>query len=71
MRYKFDEIFQKNEDGSLTPKRTIHISGVTLGYGLRFNKGVAFGGIDFFNFEGKDVEAEDVNGILNITGFYN
>lgn len=71
MRYRFDEIFQKNEDGSLTPRRTIHINGVTFGYGIRFGRGVAFGGVDFFNFEGQGIEADEINGILNIRGFYN
>ena len=70
MKYTFYEVFQKNPDGSLTPRRTIHINGVTFGYGVTFNKGVAFGGVDFFNFEGGDIEANEENGILNILGFY-
>ena len=71
MRYKFEEVFKKNSDGSLTPKRTIHVNGITFGYGITFNKGVAFGGIDFFNFENKDIEADEINGVININGFYN
>jgi hypothetical protein len=71
MRYRFEEVFQRNPDGSLTPRRTIHINGVTFGYGVTFNRGVAFGGIDFFNFENKDIEADEINGVLNIKGFYN
>lgn len=71
MRYRFAEIFQKNSDGSLTPKKTLHVNGVTFGYGITFNKGVAFGGVDFFNFENKDIEANEINGVLSIKGFYN
>lgn len=71
MRYRFNEIFERNQDGSLTPRKTLHVNGVTFGYGVRFNRGVAFGGIDFFNFDGNDIEANEIDGILHITGFYN
>jgi len=71
MRYRFNEVFQRNHDGSLTPRQPIHVNGVTFGYGISFNKGVAFGGVDFFNFEGSDIEADNIEGILNIRGFYN
>ncbi len=71
MRYRFEEVFQRNEDGSLTPRRTIHVNGVTFGYGVRFNRGVAFGGIDFFNFNGLDIEADEIDDVLNVRGFYN
>ncbi len=63
--------FKKNSDGSLTPRRTLHVNGVTFGYGVTFKKGVAFGGIDFFNFENKGIEADEINEILDIKGFYN
>lgn len=71
MRYRFDEVFQINPDGSLTPRRPIHVNGVTFGYGVTFNRGVAFGGVDFFNFINQAIEADDTGGILNIRGFYN
>lgn len=70
MKYRFFDLFQQNSDGSLTPKRPLHINGVTFGYGVSFNRGVAFGGVDFFNFLGNDIEADEVNGIFNIKGFY-
>ena len=71
MRYRFSQVFQRNTDGSLTPIKTLHVNGVTFGYGVTFNRGVAFGGIDFFNFENMDIEADEINGVLNIKGFYN
>ncbi|KKP87811.1 MAG: hypothetical protein UR91_C0035G0003 [Candidatus Nomurabacteria bacterium GW2011_GWC2_35_8] len=71
MRYRFNDIFQTNPDGSLSPRRPLHINGVTFGYGVSFNRGVAFGGVDFFNFRGRDIEADDTSGVLNIRGFYN
>ena len=46
-RYKFLDIFKENSDGSLTPKKQIHVNGVNFDPGVNFQKGVAFGGIDF------------------------
>lgn len=71
MRYRFDEIFRRNPDNTLTPIRPVHVNGVTFGYGVTFGRGVAFGGINFFNFQGQDIEADEIDGILNIRGFYN
>ncbi len=69
-RYKFLEIFQENTDGSLTPKRQIHVNGITFGPGVNFQKGVAFGGIDFHLYKYWDIAAEDQNGVLTIKGFF-
>jgi hypothetical protein len=71
MRYRFSDIFRKNLDGSLSPIKTVHVNGVTFGYGITFKEGVAFGGIDFFKFENNDIDAEEVNGIFDVKGFYN
>lgn len=69
-RFTFFDIFQKNSDGSLTPRRTININGVTFGPGVAFGAGVSFGGIDFFKFLHHDIAADDENGVLVIKGFY-
>ena len=71
MRKKFLEVFKENEDGSLTPKETIKIGGVMLGANsIRFSKGVAFAGVNIFDYYGKDLEVEYENEILVIKGFY-
>jgi hypothetical protein len=70
-KYNFWEIFSKNHDGTLTPKRIINVNGITFGQGISFSSGVAFGGIDFFQYQNKDIAAEDLNGVLIIKGFYN
>ena len=70
-RKKFNEVFLRNPDGSLTPKITLRIGGVTFGPGVRFGPGVKFSGIDFFDYLGHDIAVVDVNGILEIKGFYN
>ena len=69
-RYKFLDIFKENSDGSLTPKKQIHVNGVNFGPGVNFQKGVAFGGIDFHLYKYWDIEVEDKDGILDIKGFY-
>lgn len=70
MKYKFDEIFRENSDGSLTPRRTVRIGSATLGPGVTFGPGVSFSGINIFDFKGADIEAEDKVSVLVIRGFY-
>ena len=70
MRYKFLEVFQENPEGSLTPKRQIFVNGITIGPGTVFQKGVAFGGIDFHLYKYWDISGTEVDGILKIEGFY-
>ena len=70
-RYKFLDVFQENNDGSLTPKRQIFVNGVTFGPGgVAFQKGVAFGGIDFHLYKYWDIAGKEENGVLTITGFF-
>lgn len=67
--YKFLEIFKENNDGSLTPQRQIFVNGITFGPGVNFQKGVAFGGIDFHLYKYWDIRGIEQGGALNITGF--
>jgi hypothetical protein len=70
-RYKFLDIFQENSDGSLTPKKQIHVNGITFGPGgVNFQKGVAFGGVDFHLYKYWDIAVKEENGVLTIEGFY-
>lgn len=69
-KYKFLDIFTENQDGSLTPKRSIFVNGISFGPGVTFQKGVAFGGIDFHLYKYWDIAAEEENNTLNIKGFY-
>lgn len=72
-KFRFYDIFQRNEDGSLTPRRTLRIGGVTFGPGVSFSRGVSFSGIDIFQYQGLDIAGIDLEGegILEIRGFYN
>lgn len=70
-RYKFLEIFQESPDGSLSPKVQIEVNGVSFGPGVAFQKGVVFGGVDFYLYKYIDIAAiEQENGVLKIEGFY-
>lgn len=69
-RFKFLDLFQENPDGSLTPKRQISISGVTFGPGAVFQKGVAFGGVDFHLYKYWDISGQEADGTIIIVGFY-
>ncbi len=67
----FKEIFQENPDGSLSPKKTIEINGITANPSIKFHKGVYFYGIDFHEYKHVDIAVEEKKeGILEIKGFY-
>lgn len=69
-RFSFYEIFRRNPDGTLTPKRTINVNNITFGQGVSFGPGVSLGGVDFFDYLGYDIAAEEENSVLVIRGFY-
>lgn len=66
----FDSVFKKHEDGSLEPKQRIRVGGVSFGPGVRFTRGVSFGGVDFTLFVGRDLEVKTDKDVLVITGIY-
>lgn len=67
--FRFLDVFQENPDGSLTPKRLIAVNGITFGPGTSFQRGVAFGGIDFHLYKYRDILADEESGVLVIKGF--
>ena len=69
-RFTFDTIFLRNIDNSFSPRQIIRIGGVTLGPSVRFTPGVAFAGIDFTQYVGRDFEVQIDNGTMVITGIY-
>jgi hypothetical protein len=70
MRMRFDQLFSV-QNGTVTPKTVVAIGGVTMSPGVSFGSGVSFSGVDLTQHIGKDVEAELVNGVYVISGFYN
>jgi hypothetical protein len=63
-------MFQENADGSLEPTVQVNINGVVFGPGVRFTPGVAFGGVDMHKFKGLDLEADLIDNIWILRGFY-
>lgn len=69
-RISFNSVFTQYPDGSLEPTRRVKVGGVEFGPGVRFSKGVAFAGIDFTLFIGRDFDAQEEKGVLVINGIY-
>ncbi|MDD5432500.1 MAG: hypothetical protein PHO70_05895 [Candidatus Omnitrophica bacterium] len=69
-RITFWELFQSHPDGSIEPLHPIKIGGVQFGPGVRFSKGVSFGGIDLIQYIGRDFEVETENGVYVLKGVY-
>jgi len=69
-RVTFNSVFRQHEDGSLEPKQRIRVGGVSFGPGVRFTRGVSFGGVDFTLFVGRDLEVKTDKDVLVITGIY-
>ncbi len=66
----FNSIFEEKPGGTLTPRQRIRVGGVELSPGVVFRGGVAFGGIDFTQFIGRDLEVETDGPVLVIKGIY-
>ena len=55
----------------MSPRVEVEINGVTFGPGMVFQKGVAFGGVDFYLYKYFDIAVEEQsNSIFKIVGFY-
>lgn len=63
-------MFLRNTNGTLTPVRPININGITFGPGVSFGPGVLFGGVNIFDFLDAAIEADQVDGVWVIRGFY-
>lgn len=70
MKIPFNNVFIQHPDGTLEPQQRIRVGGVEFGPGVKFSKGVAFGGIDFAQFIGHDLDVETDGEILIIKGIY-
>ena len=69
-RVTFNSVFDKTPAGQLTPRQRMRVGGVTLGPGVLFTRGVSFGGIDFSQYEGRDLEVFTDGDVIVITGIY-
>ncbi len=70
-RFRFLDVFQENPDGTLSPRRAVHINGVSFGPGASFGQGVSFGGVNIHQYKYFDIAGiERQDGVLEIRGFY-
>lgn len=70
MRVPFDSVFQSNPDGSISPRVSVSINGITMTPGVFFTGGVSFGGVDIASLRGKDLEVDANNGITMLRGYF-
>ncbi|OGL93095.1 hypothetical protein A3H11_03730 [Candidatus Uhrbacteria bacterium RIFCSPLOWO2_12_FULL_47_10] len=70
MRVQFTQLFRRNENGALTPLSPVNINGIVFGPGVSFGPGVVFGGVNLFDFVNDAIEADQINGVWVIRGFY-
>lgn len=66
----FDSIFKISSDGSVEPKQTIRIGGVTLSPGIKMTSGVSIAGIDIAAYNQHELEITTDDGTIVITGIY-
>lgn len=70
MRYKFSDVFTENPDGTLSPTRQIRVGFVSFGPNISFGPDAALGGINFHQFKGHDLGADEENDVLVIKAIY-
>lgn len=70
MKYKFNEVFKENLDGTLSPIRQVMIGGVSFGPNLAFGPDARFASINFHQYKGHELEADNRDGVLVIKGIY-
>ena len=70
MRVPYDQVFQSNSNGSVSPRCSVHINGVTMSPGVSFTQGVAFGGLDVVAIRGHDLDIEQQGDVVVIKGYF-
>ena len=69
-RVKFEVVFKQLNKGSLEPQHKTKIGSIIVGPGVVFGKGVAFGGVDFTQFVGNDLEIDFEGDTVVLKGIY-
>lgn len=70
MRYQFSQIFTENQNGTLSPLRRIRVGGVSFGPAVSFGPRATFGGVNFYEYKGRTLEADDEGDVLVIKAIY-
>ncbi len=70
MRVPYSQIFTINSDGSITPKVSVSLGGITMGPGVAFTRGVQFSGVDLASLQGRDLDVEVQGNVHVIKGYF-
>ncbi|MCB0833024.1 MAG: hypothetical protein KDC45_06145 [Bacteroidetes bacterium] len=70
MRVKFRELFDLNEDGTLSPKGNLIFGGRRMSAKTIIRKGNTFDGMDVNVFYGHDLEIEDIGDAFEVKMVY-
>ncbi len=70
LRINFNQIFNSHPDGTLEPKARIRLGGIEFGPGVKFRRGIEFGGIDIFEYVGRELAMTKDGDVWVIHGHY-
>jgi len=62
----YDQVFAINSNNTISPKIPVRIGGVTITPGVSFGSGVIMGGINLFDYRGRNLEGYIDNGMFVI-----
>jgi ribosomal protein L11 methylase PrmA len=63
---KYDQVFTINANNTISPKLPVKIGGVTITPGVSFGSGVIMGGVNLFDYRGRNLEGYVDNGMFVI-----
>ena len=70
MRVPFSYVFQTNADGTVSPRGSVHVNGITIKPGTSIGSKVSFGGFDISTAVGRDLEIEKNKDVVVIKDVY-
>jgi len=71
MRVPFNELFQVNPNGMISPKLRVNINGNIIGPGAELGSGAVVGGVNLHDIAGHQLEVEQqADGLVIFRGYY-
>lgn len=68
-RVSFWTVF-KHEDGMLVTRQNTKVGAVAFGPNVGIGRGVSFGGIDLFQYLGRDLQIERSGDVITVRGIF-
>jgi hypothetical protein len=65
-RMKYDDLFKRNADASISPILPIQINGEMISTSTRISTGIAYGGVKLGEYTGHDMMVDTVRGVVII-----